>query len=74
MYKYASQIPQANPCRLGPTLRRRSKTNVGSAAPKFTHIGKWETAIACRGQACCPSVDNIMIAISYASIVLALYS
>jgi hypothetical protein len=36
---------QANPRRLGLTLPRRSKTNIGSVAPKFAHIEMWEKAV-----------------------------
>ena len=58
---------------LGPALCRRSNPNVGSTAPKFAHIGSGKQSSVARGQACGPSVDNIMIAISYTIAVLALY-
>ena len=37
----------SNPCRPGPTLRRKSNTNIGSTTIKFTHFEKWEIGIAC---------------------------
>ena len=55
-------------------LRRKSNTNVGSAMPKFTHFESGKQPSLTRGQAWGPSVDGTIPAITYMSIVLALYS
>jgi hypothetical protein len=63
----------SKPVQARPTPPRRRNENVGSAAPTFAHIESGKQPSLTRGQACRPSVDNIMIAITYTSIVLALY-
>jgi len=64
----------SNPCRPGPTLPRRSNTNVGSVAPKFAQLESGKQPSDTHGHAWCPSMDNIVFTITYASIVLSLYS
>ena len=73
-YEYASQIPQAT--RAGQALPYVEGATRMSEAQRLnsrtSESGK--QASRARGHACCPSVDNIMIAMSYGSDALTLYS